>query len=78
MNTIPSIIKHYRGSESLRSFASKLGVSHAAVDQWERGLTEPKDELIDAFARSDDQNIREMGKALFVARHGSTLKTLLK
>lgn len=74
---IPTIIRHYRGNETLRAFAQKLGVSHAAVQQWESGVTEPKDELIDRFANSGDPTVAEMGKRLFVARHGTTLKTLL-
>ena len=75
--TIPEIIKHYRGSTTLREFASQLGVTHSAVQQWENGATEPKDEYISQFVNDSRQWVRDMGKALFIARNGSTLKTII-
>lgn len=74
----PSIIKHYRGSQSLRYFAQQLDVSHAAVSKWEQGTAEPTTERINAFVTDSRPWVAEMGKTLFLARNGQTLRTLIK
>lgn len=75
--TISNIVKHYRGTRSLRDFAADLGVTHAAVHLWESGANEPTSERIADFVNSEHEWVREMGKALFLARNGVTLKTLI-
>lgn len=75
---IPSIIKHYRSDKSLREFAAELSVSHAAIQQWESGETEPTNERISAFVNDPRDWVRELGQALFMARNGKTLKTLIE
>jgi len=75
--SIPEIIKHYRGSQSLRLFAAELGVSHAAVHLWENGDNEPTDERIAEMVNDKRAWVRDMGRALFMSRNGQTLKTLI-
>lgn len=75
--TISEIVKHYRGKTSLRDFADKIGVSHAAVQQWENGDTEPTDERVNLFVNDKRPWVKEMGKALFLARNGKTLRTIV-
>lgn len=74
----PTIIKHYRGKTPLRNFAEQIGVSHAAVQQWESGTTEPTDERITAWINDQRGWVSDMGRMLFLARNGQTLKNLIK
>ncbi len=40
------LIKKIRGERSLRTFAEELGVSHATLHNWEKGVNlPPKDQL---------------------------------
>ena len=76
--TIPEIIRHYRGDKTLRDFAAELDVTYEAIRQWEVGAKEPTQDRIDAFVKDQRPWVSEMGTLLFLSRHGSTLKRLIK
>ncbi len=74
----PTIIKHFRGDTSLRDFGEQLGVSYNAVQKWETGEAEPTHQHVEDFINDERDWVHEMGKALWIARHGDTLKSFIK
>ena len=75
--TVASIIREIRGKRTLREFASMLDVTHAAVDQWERGMTNPERGRVAEWLEADSSEIRLLGVKVFAALYGDMLQDLV-
>jgi transcriptional regulator with XRE-family HTH domain len=78
--TPASIMTSFRTQHglTLRDAAELLGVSFQAVCLIENGTNTPSDDRIDSWISSEDERVAQLGRAMFMAMHGSTLKAIME
>lgn len=76
--TVAEVIKATRIAQGMnsRDFGAALGISHAAVIQFENGQTAPSGETLAKWFNSETDWVYEMTKEIFVARYRENLDAL--
>lgn len=72
-----AIIRVTRGGRDLRDFAADLGISHTAVDQWEKDEMTLEPKRIKKWMKDEREWVKAMANALFAYRYAEFLFNVL-